>query len=389
MVPFKNLLSKAVLALILIYFVPCIAKGIYVDVKILSTTKSTSINFVCISGKYTLYDDSIKVADVYKNNPFQISYLNGKLRVSRNNEVIGDYLSLNMKSQGLYNVFKIKSLKPDLKEKSYDDELRITVENGALHLINHTNLESYIAGVVQSEIGGMADNTEFYKVQAIITRTYALNNIMKHFKEGYNLCDGTHCQVFFNRCTSGNIMQAVSSTFGEVIVSQDLKMISAAYHSNSGGETCNSEDIWSLPTTYLKSIVDTFSINTKNYKWEKKISKKEFLSYLDSKYNFNIKDTAKVQKVLNFNQSKRKLFLVDSIPLKTVRADFKLKSAFFNILYTKGDSLLLQGKGYGHGCGLSQEGALRMVLKGNSYRDVIRFYYQNVDIKKYEDIIKF
>lgn len=347
-----------------------------------------ALNFTCISGKYAVFSDSVRVAESYKNNLFQISIVNDKLRLMRNNEWVGDYISLNFRAEGLYNVFRINSAKPESKERSFDDELRVTIEKGTLRLINHTNIESYVAGVVQSEIGGMADSTEFYKVIAIITRTYALNNIMKHFKEGFNMCDGTHCQVFFNRCTSGNILQAVSSTFGEVIVDADLRMISAAYHANSGGQTCNSEDVWSLPTTYLKSVVDTFSLNTKNSVWESKIAKKDLISYLETKYNFNSKDTSKLQRIYNFTQYKRKVYLIDSVPLKTLRYDFKLRSAFFNILQ-KGDTLVLSGKGYGHGCGLSQEGALRMIQKGYSYKDVIRFYYKNVDIRKYEDIVKF
>ena len=112
------------------------------------------------------------------------------------------------------------------------------------------------------------------------------------------------------------------------------------------------------------------------------------LTYLETKYNFNIKDSVKLQKIFNFTQYKRKVYLIDSIPLKTVRADFKLKSAFFSI-NPKGDTLYLQGKGYGHGCGLSQEGALRMVTKGYSYKDIIRFYYKGIEIKKYDDVVKF
>ncbi|MEI8204216.1 MAG: SpoIID/LytB domain-containing protein [Bacteroidota bacterium] len=388
MLRYTLLLKKSIFIALFFLIMPFGGKAIFIDVRILSNVKSMALNFTCISGKYAVFSDSVRVAESYKNNLFQISIVNDKLRLMRNNEWVGDYISLNFRAEGLYNVFRINSAKPESKERSFDDELRVTIEKGTLRLINHTNIESYVAGVVQSEIGGMADSTEFYKVIAIITRTYALNNIMKHFKEGFNMCDGTHCQVFFNRCTSGNILQAVSSTFGEVIVDADLRMISAAYHANSGGQTCNSEDVWSLPTTYLKSVVDTFSLNTKNSVWESKIAKKDLISYLETKYNFNSKDTSKLQRIYNFTQYKRKVYLIDSVPLKTLRYDFKLRSAFFNILQ-KGDTLVLSGKGYGHGCGLSQEGALRMIQKGYSYKDVIRFYYKNVDIRKYEDIVKF
>jgi stage II sporulation protein D len=49
----------------------------------------------------------------------------------------------------------------------------------------------------------------------------------------------------------------------------------------------------------------------------------------------------------------------------------------------------LQGKGYGHGVGLSQEGAIKMVKLGYSYIDILRFYYNNVNVVKYTEIIDF
>src|SRR5208337_2379392 len=101
--------------------------------------------------------------------------------------------------------------------------------------------------------------------------TYALKNSRKHITEGYNLCDMVHCEVYKGRCTKPEIILAVSKTSGEVIVDKDNQLINAAFHANCGGQTVNSEDVWSKSATYLKSVNDTFCINMPKARWEKTI----------------------------------------------------------------------------------------------------------------------
>ena len=60
--------------------------------------------------------------------------------------------------------------------------------------------------------------------------------------------------------------------------------------------------------------------------------------------------------------------------------DLQLKSTFFNISPLGKDSILFSGRGYGHGLGMCQEGAMNMVKKGYSYTDVLNFYYQNIQL---------
>ena len=67
------------------------------------------------------------------------------------------------------------------------------------------------------------------------------------------------------------------------------------------------------------------------------------------------------------------------MPLTTIRSDLNLRSTFFSV-FVNGDSVILKGRGYGHGVGLCQEGAMEMASKGFSYRDIISFYYSGVII---------
>jgi len=64
------------------------------------------------------------------------------------------------------------------------------------------------------------------------------------------------------------------------------------------------------------------------------------------------------------------------------------KSTFFSVA-DDGENVILKGKGYGHGVGLSQEGAIRMVELGYKSNEIIKFYYTDVDIIKFTDIVKF
>ncbi|MBL7932845.1 MAG: hypothetical protein JNL60_13130, partial [Bacteroidia bacterium] len=68
------------------------------------------------------------------------------------------------------------------------------------------------------------------------------------------------------------------------------------------------------------------------------------------------------------------------VPLKNVRLDLQLKSTFFSISPLGKDSILIEGRGYGHGLGMCQEGAMRMVKMGYNYEDVLDFYYRNIQM---------
>ena len=61
-----------------------------------------------------------------------------------------------------------------------------------------------------------------------------------------------------------------------------------------------------------------------------------------------------------------------TVPLITLRTELNLRSTFFSV-FADGDSIILKGRGYGHGVGLCQEGAMTMAEEGNNYRQIIRF----------------
>ncbi len=358
----------------------------FIDVRIYSSYQINSFMFTPLSGKYIIKSEGAKILDLYKYNTLVFRKENDKVRISKQTgEEIGLFSDVEISGASLQNIFKIEPLNVNSEARFYDDDIILDVTENEMMLINKVDIERFVAAVVQSEVYGSTDKLAYYEIQSIITRTYTLNNLLKHSKEGYNYCDNVHCQSYKRRCNNSDILASVLKTNGMVVVDKNKKLISAAYYSNSGGETMGSEDVWSIPTTYLKSKIDSFSLSGRNAYWTKKMLLKDWLEFLSKTYNYPITQTDMLDKVLNFKQEKRKTMFENNIPLKSIRRDLSLRSTFFNI-ETKGDTVCFYGKGYGHGVGLSQEGAINMVQKGYTYEQIIKYYYTNVDVVNVESI---
>ena len=366
--------------------------SVNMNVSIFSDLKVSSFSVKIKAGKYTLIDkgNSEKNIHLQKNDSVNFTISNKHIFVSVHSEKKVQYDSLEMKGAGINAFFSISLLKPSLKEvRSYEDNLDLYVANENFIIVNTIELEKYISGVVECEGGNLNAGEEFLKVQAIICRSYAVKNMKKHIKEGYQLCDQVHCQVYRGKCKdkSSNIRIATYKTSGDVIVNDDNEIISATFHSNSGGQTVNSEDIWNKPLPYLRSVTDSFSMKNQHTNWEKKINKKAWFDYLAKNYNYPINDSVMRDSAIKFHQNTRKAYFPNHIPLHQIRNDFRLNSTFFSI-YVLGDSLVFKGKGYGHGVGLSQEGAAEMSKRGYKYLDIIKFYYKNIKIVNFEELKK-
>jgi stage II sporulation protein D len=353
------------------------------SVRIFSTTQMNKAKFTTILGTYKVQDGEQNIIAELAVEESLILELTKEhtIMVSKNGNMLGTYSTLSFEGIGVKAIFML-SPEPNTKRKEryYDDHLDVDIVGNNLCFFNIVDLENYIAGVVQSEVRAISDKIDFYKVQAIISRTYAVAHLRKHVQEGYNLCDDVHCQAYSSRNNMSIILTAVVQTTGQILVDTANEPISAAFHSNSGGETANSEEVWSARVPYLRSISDTFSLTGRNSKWEKKMLVSEFLSTLKTKFNYPVDNEIMRDSALTFSQPHRKAFFPNKIPLKNTRSAFGLRSTFFDVERI-GDMVVLRGRGYGHGVGLSQEGAVRLIDMGYSVEDVLKFYYSGVSIK--------
>lgn len=282
---------------------------------------------------------------------------------------------LKVSGSGLNPTIKMR-LESDKKEHKYFGSIKVSAKNGTLNLVNDLNVDTYVGMVVQAEVGYGAVE-EYYKIQSIICRTYAMRNLERHALDGYDLCDNEHCQVFSGlKQPTNEVIKATAATSGSVMVDPESQLILSAFHANCGGQTSNSEDVWRESRSYLTSVEDTFCLGSRSAVWNKSIPLNEFLSQIGFSVDLEINDG------WSFSQSDRKKHFaigVDSVETSKMRRFLQLKSTYFN-LDIKGGVVKLYGRGYGHGVGLCQQGAMKMAEHGYSYSQILGYYYKGVSL---------
>jgi stage II sporulation protein D len=268
------------------------------------------------------------------------------------------------------------------RERMYSGALIFKPNGREIYLINRVELEQYVAGVVESE-GGHVNHYEYFKAQAVLARTWVLRNMKKHLKEGYNVKDDVTSQAYYSKAYlqhSQEIVRAVRETADTILVDEEGNVVFGAFHANSGGETVNSEDVWQGSISYLRAAVDTFSLAGEKAYWEKRLNKDKFIGFFARKLRQDAGDSAFRAAVLAISQEQRMPFFEyqgKRIKMRWVRENFGLRSTFFTVV-DDGETVLLKGRGFGHGIGMSQEGAMRMAELGFDYKQILAHYFKGV-----------
>lgn len=379
-------LKTILCAVLLLFLVPGLLTSFFLpaenlQIRIYAQLKISSLQVIVSSGKYKIMADAGMVGESSGNTVYKLEQKGDSVELKENEISRGVYKYIKFAGTD-DGELRIKLVEPDRKLRTYQNNLSFSVSEEHIRIINEVILDNYIAGVTEAEAGSRS-TPEFYKVQAILARTFALAHINKHVTEGFSLCDQVHCQAYYGKPRDVIIYNAIEATKGKVVVDDNLNLIIAAFHSNSGGQTANSEDVWGSKTSYLRSIVDSFSIKMPNFKWERRMLTEDWLAYLKLKHNYPTESSEAKEAALNFKQDNRKVYLECSnskVPLKNIRNDLQLKSTFFSISRLNNDSVIFRGKGYGHGLGMCQEGAMKMSRMGYSYTDILNFYYQNIQL---------
>jgi len=311
---------------------------------------------------------------------FHISVYGNKVDIKNLDTSFGTFSKIEIVEVNDTSSLNIKSSKPKLANRVYEDDFIISSSDGRLKILNHATLSNYVAGVIQWE-AGKGRTLEYYKVQAIITRTYALKNINKYEADGFNLCDRVDSQVYKGRTKNKPILKAVKETHDLVLVDNNMRLISALFFSNSGGYTQNSEDVWSKRIPYLRGKPDPYSIDQPHYKWTKTIPKDKWLNTFRTTLGVDINNSANREIILNYCTDKALVMFLPKEHISTVmvRNTFHLRSTNFCV-HDDGSTIIITGKGFGHGVGLSQEGAMKMANDGIKFEEILKFYYTNVHL---------
>jgi stage II sporulation protein D len=349
-----------------------------VRIRLFSAQSPESATFSVTGGAYELNTFTGKNLTINKNESVLIARYDGHLAVkaTKNKGFVCDSLILSGKTGG--DFFSMRINGSQALKQFYSGDLQCFPDLGTILMINSCNVESYIAGVVKAE-GGSGRSTEYCKTQAILARTYMYRYFERHLPDRYNVCDNTHCQAFNGLSADSLITRAAIETRGLVVLDSNSNLIISAFHSNCGGETCDPGNVWLTGMPYLKQKADPYCISSHNASWEKRITLKEWTSLMQ---RHGYQGKTDVPSNFAFQQKTRQNYYKlgsFSVPLNSIRSDLNLRSTFFSVI-PDGDSVILKGRGYGHGVGLCQEGAMVMAAGGRSYRQIIDFYYSRVII---------
>ena len=374
---FKIMFRKLLIIQILIISLSGISPG-QVRVRIFANQKPSSASLTIAEGKYELDVYDGKSISLTAGDPILLAMYDNKIAVKLRNSVSFMCDSLTVKGLTGNDYFYFRINGGTLERRIYSGDLQCISDLGVLVFINICDVEQYIAGVVRTE-GGPGKRIEYLKSQAVIARTFLYKHFDRHLIDRYNLCDNTHCQAFNGICTDTLIIRAALETKGLVVLDRDSTLIISAFHSNCGGETSTSDYVWLSGHSYIKKVTDPYCINSPNATWRKSIPLSEWEAYL-RKSGFVQAGTMPLS--YNFSQlTRQNNYRIGSfsLPFGQIRNDLNLKSAFFSVV-KEGTMITFNGRGYGHGVGLCQEGAMVMAARGFKYSDIIRFYYSGVMI---------
>lgn len=291
------------------------------------------------------------------------------------------------------------NIQSDINKYDYKNYSVIKLLHAKENIVQEISLDEYLYGVVSSEMPASFEK-EALKAQAIVARTYTIfkvqNNTSKH--ENADICDdSTCCQAWISKDDRlakweegtrqenwNKIVDAVDSTKGKIITYEG-NPINAFFHSNSGGKTETTINVWGgNEYPYLQTVETSGEDLYSQYASEVTLDKDTFIKKLKDKYqdfsiDFSVENCIEVLEYTDGDRVKKIKIGNTQLSGVDVRSIFGLKSANFSVEISN-DNIKFSVIGYGHGVGMSQTGADSMAKNGKTYEEIIKHFYTGVEI---------
>lgn len=346
---------------------------------------------------------------------------------------------------GAFRVYPHEGGSPSLFKLNSDNKkvfrggLEVLRQTGSdMTVINVLPTEEYLYGVVPGEIGA-GSHVEALKAQAVAARTYTLNNLSKYSHLKFNLCTTTYSQVYKGYSVEDKATnKAIDDTKGEIVTYKG-KPAAVFYFSSSGGKTEDVKNVWgSEDYPYLVSVDDPYeSGKSWHYNWQvsytaQKIGEimtkrgyklgniqavfitkrseagratelvvkgandqriytngntRSFLS-LDSQW-FDITTDSDVAVLKQDGSSSNTQLsgkkVMTSSGVKTISTSNNVSIISSNntkkTVPAVPTTYIFTGKGWGHGIGMSQEGAKGMANAGLTYKEILTHYFTGTKVE--------
>jgi len=270
----------------------------------------------------------------------------------------------------------------------------VAVMRTASEQIENVPLETYVARVVASEMPADFE-LEALKAQSLAARTYIVNHLLSQKgKDSANVTDTVQHQVYKNedelRKAWGSSFEekmkklktAVQATEGEILT-YHRKPITPSFFSTSNGYTENSEDYWGQKLPYLRSVKSPWDLDSPKFKDQEVFTKNQVAQALGVNLAGGNAAAFEVTRTDSGRVAQLKLG-ERTFSGKQVRELLRLPSSDFRI-EEKNGHFIFTTKGFGHGVGMSQYGANGMAREGKTYKDIVSYYYHDVEIRPVQE----
>lgn len=364
------------------------------------------------AAKYSLLGGTISITRSLQNSlsgvltgtGYTVNASHGKLYLKKNGTTIknlGASFTAKPSKYSTSNVINING-------RRYLGNMNFAVEGNNVRPTNaNLPFEDYIKGVVPREMPSTW-HAEALKAQSVAARTMAVKN------KGKTIDDTVSFQVFGGYEWNSRISGIVNATKGKVLKDSGGSLITAAYSSSNGGHTEDSGAVWSNSLSYLPAREDDFDPKSG---WSYTLNRQQIKDIFNSTLKSAIEKQFKNTKTVTIHEvtgvglkgktkGKRSEYVTinvkysakdkksgasskgnGTVPVKAT--DFrskagstKIKSTMLHIQYNNG-SYTFKGEGYGHGIGMSQYGAKARGEAGDSYREILDFYYPGAKLTNY------
>ncbi len=298
---------------------------------------------------------------------------------------------------------------------SYAGILELRAASGGIAIVNELSVEDYLCRVVPSEMPASYE-LEALKAQAVCARSYARRQMESYGYPEYeaHVNDSTDFQVYNNSQAQERASKAVLETAGEVVKYKGT-IATTYYYSTSCGKTTSMEAWGNAPNEgngYLQSV-SVCSDNGQDYeedlpwyRWEAVIPVDTLSQLISQNTGTDVgtltqlevtkrapgdaaieiiatgdKNTVTVQ---TENKIRSALggsgYQITKNDGSQINSSTLLPSAFFTVEKQDG-AFVIRGGGFGHGIGMSQNGANEMAKQGKNYQEILKLFYHGVEIE--------
>lgn len=281
-------------------------------------------------------------------------------------------------------------------------QLRVRLFEGGRAVIRQVGLEDYVRGSIVAEFapasGDPGTVERMLEVQAVLSRTYAISHLGRHDRDGYDLCATTHCQLYEPSRLSASrwapaAAQAVRKTAGTVLWFERAPVV-ALFHADCGGHTSTPAAIWGgTEHPYLRALADDGPATKAHAAWRYSADAEMLRVALNADARTTIGRRLNAITVVERDKAGRAVRVrLEAERPRVVRGEVlrdaltrafgarSIKSTWFDVRKER-TAWVFEGRGFGHGAGLCQAGALARIAAGSSPPAVLVRYFPGTRLR--------